>query len=165
MEGTKKTFRRLLFLSCEDKKNHKNRHKWNYPNLESARRPVQHSEEIPIPTYRSLPALPENTVETSSDELRSDRFDKEDSDFAGDLKSPERFTQKELSDLARDLNLPKESAELLASRLNEKNLYPGTKITYYRNREKDLLAFFSQEDNMVFCNDIKGLLEKMVLFC
>jgi len=32
------------------------------------------------------------------------------------------FSQKELNDLTRDLNLSKESSELLASRLKEKNL-------------------------------------------
>jgi hypothetical protein len=44
----------------------------------------------------------------------------------------ERFDQNELSDLMRDLNLSKNSSELLASRLKEKNvLQPGTKITFY----------------------------------
>jgi hypothetical protein len=64
-----------------------------------------------------------------------------------------------LSDLTRDLNLSKESSELLASRLTEKNvLHPGTKITLCRRREKDLLSFFT-EDNLlvVFYNDIGNL--------
>jgi len=44
----------------------------------------------------------------------------------------ERFDQNELSGLIRDLNLPKYSSELLASRLKEKNvLKPGMKITFY----------------------------------
>jgi hypothetical protein len=50
---------------------------------------------------------------------------------------------------------------LLASRLKEKNvLQPGTKITFYRRREKDLLLFFTKENNLVFCNDIGNLLRK-----
>jgi hypothetical protein len=37
-----------------------------------------------------------------------------------------------LSDLIRDLNVSKDSSELLASRLKEKNaLQPGMKITFY----------------------------------
>ena len=35
---------------------------------------------------------------------------------------PYRFSQAELSDLVRDLNLSKESSEIHASRLKEKNL-------------------------------------------
>jgi len=73
----------------------------------------------------------------------------------------EHFDQNELSDLIRDLNLSKDSSELLASRLKEKNvLQPGTKITFYRRREKDLLPFFTKENNLVFCNDIGNLLKK-----
>jgi len=73
----------------------------------------------------------------------------------------ERFDQNELSDLIRDLNLSKDSSELLASRLKEKNvLQPGTKITFYRRREKDLLPFFTKENKLVFCNDIGNLLKK-----
>ncbi|GBM36704.1 hypothetical protein AVEN_221969-1 [Araneus ventricosus] len=77
---------------------------------------------------------------------------------------PQRFNQDELSDLTRDLNLSKEASELLASRLNNKNLLEeGNKITFYCTREKGLLPFFSQEDNLVFCYEIRGLLEKMGL--
>ena len=87
-----------------------------------------------------------------------------DTDFVGTSSSADRFNQHELSDLIRDLNLSKESSELLASRLNEKNLlHAGTKITFYRTREKDLLPFFSEENNLVFCNDVGGLLKKMGL--
>ena len=69
------------------------------------------------------------------------------------------FTQPELNDLVRDLDLPKESAELLGSRLKEKNLLaPGTSFSWYRKRERDFLQYFSQEDELVFCNDITGLL-------
>ena len=31
---------------------------WHYPNLESARRPIPHSENVPIPLFTSLPNLP-----------------------------------------------------------------------------------------------------------
>ena len=51
------------------------------------------------------------------------------------------FSQGELNDLVRDLSLSKESSELLASRLKEKNmLEPGTQITFYRKRHTE---FFS----------------------
>jgi hypothetical protein len=66
-----------------------------------------------------------------------------------------------LSDLIRDLNLSKESSELLASRLKEKNvLRPGKKVTFYRRREKDLLSFLAKGNKLVFCKDIGNLLNK-----
>jgi hypothetical protein len=86
-----------------------------------------------------------------------------DSDFQITSHS-ERFDQNELSDLIRDLNLSKESSELLASRLKERNvLHPGMKITFYRRREKDLLPVFTEDKNLVFCNDIGNLLKKIGL--
>ena len=64
----------------------------------------------------------------------------------------------------RDLNLSKESSELLASRLGEHGvLDSGTKITFYRNRDDLLLRFFTMEDDFVFCNDIPGLRAEMGL--
>jgi hypothetical protein len=73
----------------------------------------------------------------------------------------ERFDQNELSDLIRDLNLSKKSSELLASRPKEKNvLHPGTRIIFYRRRENYLLPFFTEDNNLVFCNDIGNLLKK-----
>jgi hypothetical protein len=69
-----------------------------------------------------------------------------------------------LSDLIRDLNLSKESSALIASRLTEKNvLHSGTKIAFYRSREKDSLPFFTEDNNLVFCNDIGNLLKKIGL--
>jgi hypothetical protein len=54
-----------------------------------------------------------------------------DSDFQT-TSHIECFDQNELSDLIRDLNLSKDSSELLATRLKEENvLQPGTKITFY----------------------------------
>lgn len=63
--------------------------------------------------------------------------------------------------MGRELRLSKEAHELLASRLKEKNLLQvGTKVTLYRNREKDFRIFFSQDKSfdLVFCNDVAGLM-------
>lgn len=144
--------------------NRNNRHKWTYPDLDSARRPVPHSNEIPVPTFSNLPEIPEDDTETSTSDEVQRMQSENDSDFEADLTTPQCFNQQELNDLMRDLYLSKECAELLASRLKEKNLlYPGTNVTFYRKREKDLLPFFTQENKLVFCNDIKGVLEKMGL--
>jgi hypothetical protein len=64
--------------------------------------------------------------------------------------------------LVRDLNLPKDAAELLDSRLSEKSLLtPGTYVTFYRNREEDLLQYFTQEESLVYCNDIPNLMNML----
>jgi hypothetical protein len=87
----------------------------------------------------------------------------EDSEYGTDTHgTPEPFTQNELNDLVRDLNLSKDAAELLGPRLKEKNLLtPGTYVTFYRNREKDLLQYFAQEESVVYCNDIPDLVNML----
>ena len=78
--------------------------------------------------------------------------------------NPKRFSQGQLNDLVRDLNLSKQSCELSASRLGEHGLLDsGTKITFYRNRDDLLFRFFTMEDDFVICNNIPGLLAEMGL--
>ena len=123
--------------------NHKR--KWIYPDLESARRPVPHSDEIPIPVFDYLTELIESSDESISSVDAAVTCSSE-SEFQGAVATPLRFNRFELNDLVRELNLSKETSEVLASRLNEKNLLqPGTSITFYRRREKDLLPYFSKK--------------------
>ena len=93
--------------------NRKNRKILKYPDLESARRPVAHSDECPVPVYALISADSDNSF-TTSQESQEDK----EADFSDDTPHP--FSQNELNDLVRDLNLSKSSAELLASRLKEK---------------------------------------------
>jgi len=80
------------------------------------------------------------------------------------LMPPSLFNQAEINDLIRDLNLPKQSSELLASRLQEKHvLHPGTNITFYRNREQEFFQFFTASDGLVYFRDLKSLLKAMGL--
>ncbi|KAJ8957397.1 hypothetical protein NQ318_004877 [Aromia moschata] len=110
---------------------------------------------------RQLPDISDNEHCPSD---RSSDANETNSDYEGTSSVPQRFNQNELNDLTRDLNLSKKAAEVLASRLNDKNLLEqGTKITFYRTREKDMLPFFSQEDNLVFCHEIRGLMKEMGL--
>jgi hypothetical protein len=47
------------------------------------------------------------------------------------------FTQSELNDLIRELQLTREKSELVGSRLSEKNMLAfGVKFAWYRNHEK-----------------------------
>ena len=130
--------------------------------MDSAIRPVPHSEELPIPVFESLPQL--ESALSSEDDLSSTDSETTiaDNDFPPSLLPPQIFSQNELNDLARDLNLSKESSELLASRLKEKNLLqPGTFITYYRNRRAEFLPYFTQEKDIAFCNNVEGVLKKL----
>lgn len=71
-----------------------------------------------------------------------------------------RLSQEELNDLIRDLDLPKCSAEILGSRLAEKNfLQESTSTSCYRNREIEFRPFFIQEADLLYCTDVSGLME------
>lgn len=130
-----------------------NRKKMTYPDLTSARRPIPHSNDT----------MGVQQSDLSDTDMPEVALNEEDSDFESPAE-PVLFTQNALSDLIRDLDLSKERSELLASRLKERNLIaPGTKVSFYRNRERDHLPFFSAENDIVFCNDIGGLLKTMAL--
>ena len=74
------------------------------------------------------------------------------------------YSQSELNDLIRDLNLPKQSAEVLASRLQEKHLLKaGTSVSFYRNREENLRKYFQFDGQLVYCTDVERLLLAMGL--
>lgn len=67
-----------------------------------------------------------------------------------DSASPPRFKQQKLNNL--------KSLRITCLHIKCKESYfvqVGTNITFYRNR--NLLSFFSQENILVFCNDIRRL--------
>ena len=106
--------------------------------------------------------LPDPDPEDSDDVESPDESD-ESEDFIKS-KPLQTFNQEELNDLVRDLALSKTASELLASRLHQKNLLcPPTKISYYRDREHDLLPYFAQRENCVSCCNIEGLLKELGL--
>jgi hypothetical protein len=137
----------------------KNKQNIEYPNLPSALRPVPHSEDVPIPT---VPAELSLSL-SSSDSPQSDPQSAIEDDYtATDNKEPKLMSQSDLDDLVRDLDLPKQSAQLLGSRLQERNfLAPGTTFSWYRHREKEFAEFFSSEHSLVYCNNVEGLVSKM----
>ena len=116
LEGDKKPYRRLLFCAINlTGINRKKRKSLLYPNLPSALRPVAHCDEIPIPVFKELPDVPNENLDVNFEE----NDDLNDNDFVPKSSEPILFNQDELSNLIRDLNLSKESSELLASQIND----------------------------------------------
>ena len=129
-----------------------------YPDLPSAIRPIPHSADLPPPLFTSLPELVDEPVSSTSEgsSLEDDCYNP-----LAD-QSPILITPAFLNDLVRDLNLPKESAELLGSRLQHNNLLaPNRTYSWYRRREKDLVQYFSMEEAFVYCHNVAGLLQAM----
>lgn len=136
--------------------NTKNKKNISYPNLDSAIRPVSHSSEIPVPHP------PPDLDDILSDAEDSETFapqNESTSDFSVD-EGPQLFSQIQLNDLVRDLGLSKDAAELLGSRLKNKNLLSsGTSFSWYRHREREFTQYFTKEGNLVYCNDVRGLMK------
>ena len=83
--------------------------------------------------------VPKENLDVSFEE----QDDVHDNDFVPKSFEPILFNQEELSDLIRDLILSKESSELLASRLDDRNLLQqGTKTTFYKTRDDEFLRYF-----------------------
>ena len=135
-----------------------------YPNLESTIRPIPGCNEIPVLVFKGLPELElPGSKEDQASVLSTDSCENTVSDISVPSSSlPQLFSQGKLSDLIKDLNFSKESCELLASRLKEKNLFqPGTLITFYRKCHIEFLPYFTWENDIVYCNNVAGLLQHL----
>lgn len=144
--------------------NSRNKSSIVYPsNIPSAILPVPHGPDVPVPQR------PEHLQDCPSSESECDpevAFPTSDCDFSpkGVGKEPKLFEQSALNDFVRDLGLTKESAEILGSRLRERNmLAPGTTYYWFRHREQEFTSFFSEEETLVYCNNIPELLLKLGL--
>jgi len=127
-----------------------------YPDLPSAIRPVAHSDELPVPTTPGVEAL---EAEESDSIGQSSTHSDADPVFEGPSSQPHLITQPELNDLIRDLGLSKDKSELLGSRLQGWNLlHRETKVTVYRNRDKDFVQYFKDDNDISYCNDVNGLM-------
>ena len=80
-----------------------------YPNLPSALRPVAHGLEIPVHKCPIASEVHEFIENEPEDQL--------DTYFEVQSDAPKLFSQEDLNDLVRDLDLSKESVMFLGSRL------------------------------------------------
>ena len=138
----------------------------NVLHIESARRPVPHCTEVPVPVFTFLPDL--TVDEALLEDSNSSCSNYSSTSIAAEAFSlttnPKPFSHGLLNDLKSGLNLSKESSEFLASLFGEHGVLDSrTKITLYRNRDDLLLHFFTVEDDFVFCNNTPGLFAEMGL--
>ena len=114
MKGARKLSQRLLFLYGNTKNFTKiNQSKFKYPNLKSTVRPVSHCDEIPVPNP--------STELQSSLQFKSERIASDGEHYQKEISndSAKLFLQAQLNDLPRELNLSKESTQIIRSRLKE----------------------------------------------
>ena len=116
------------------------RKKIKYPNLQSAMRPVTHSDDLPVPR----PPVSKGLLSPSGEEMPSREDSAEsislediESTYSGTSGNEPHWITQDLNDLARDLYLSKQQSELLASLLKQWSLVQGdVRITSFRNRNK-----------------------------
>ena len=111
---------------------------------------------------------PNVTMESSFDSKSSDMTDTAECGAYRPEKDDQTvpLTQAALHELTRDLNLSKESAQLLGSHLREKRLLaPGTTFYWYREHAREFLYLFTFDgaSSLVYYNNIADLTELLGL--
>ncbi|GFS88590.1 uncharacterized protein TNCV_1461931 [Trichonephila clavipes] len=102
------------------------------------------------------------TLDNNLDDLDQISQISSDSDDGYDpgTNDPELFFQSDLNDLVRDLGLPKDTAEVLGSRLKERHLLnSGVSFSWYRFRKKEFVPFLRKRGDLVFCNNVLAVSE------
>ena len=125
-----------------------------YLDVSSAIKPVSHGPEATGDISEM-----ECSSATESEASEKDTWNPEQS-----TNQPKPLTQLELNGLTRDLNLTKESAQLLGSRLRENNLLtPSTTYFRYRNKDEEFRKNFKYDEDhsLVCCQDILGLISAL----
>lgn len=161
--------------------NQKKKSKICYANVTTVDLPVLMSandtnENLKEPDRNIEPASRSIDIDEASDQeslsvSNSDNDSSEDSEYnshRSKTKKKGEYTQTELNDLVRSLGLAKDAAEVLASSLREKNLLSkGTKVSYYRDREKDFRKYFEKDEtsSLVYCSDVFGLMDELKKNC
>ncbi|KAK2579003.1 hypothetical protein KPH14_002068 [Odynerus spinipes] len=112
--------------------NKKNKRQIVYPTVPSAIRPVLTQEDA-----SNLPCSNSMEYTVNDQELQEDTSSEEETFESSLEKQAHLINQAELNNLISDLNLTKDKAELLASRLQGWNLLSSdTKASVFRNRNQ-----------------------------
>ena len=110
-------------------------------------------EELAVPVFSGFSACANSDDDQPEHEDCNNEMVSESESFSDGtnrLSAPELFSQTELNDLVRDLGLSKKSAQMLASRLQEKHLIDDSaKVSYFRKRYQSFVTFFSEQKQFV----------------
>ena len=97
-----------------------------YPNLPFAIRPVSHSADLPLLIPPQCLPEPKGESSENSENLSCDSDDT--FQLSQEATKPNLISQEDLNDFVRDLDLTKSNNKLLASCLQQWNLFaPNTK--------------------------------------
>ena len=122
-------------------------------------RPAGHDDCIPILKPLQQWTLHEEPTSTSPEDEPEPSCSNVYPDFST-RTVPHLIWQSELNDPVRDLSLSKFQAEILVFRLHGWNLLQeGVKVSY-RKSHQSLSTFFSEDNSLVYCNDLVGLLQE-----
>jgi len=116
-----------------------------YPNIPSAIRPVPQGDGVPVPEPPdNFATYSDHKGSVSSNSKEQQPSASRDADYLPSTDSSNhKITEGELSDLIRDLKLPKNKAELLASSLQGWNLlHHSVKVTTFHTRNQEFEQFF-----------------------
>jgi len=132
-----------------------------YPNIQSAIRPVPHGDRLPVPEPPDslLCTLTTKTVflQTAKNSIQQLQHMQTSTD-----SSIHKITEGELNNLIRNLELPKNKAELLASMLQQWNLlHHSATVTKFRNTNQEFDQFFKTVGYSTHCKDIDGMMDAM----
>jgi len=116
-----------------------------YPNTPSAIRPVSHGAGLPVPEPPGNFAMycdNEDSVSSNSEEQQPSSS--RDAEYLPSTDSSNhKIREGEFNNLIRNLELPKNKAELLASSSRQWNLLPHfVKVTTFRTRKQEFEQFF-----------------------
>ena len=138
----------------------KNRLNISYPRILSAIRPVLHSYEFPPPVFNGFVSSEDEKTESEEEHME---MEYKKTDTKSEVSSTEskkavsqQFNQLELNGLVQDLDLSKQVAGILASRLNEKHvLHSSEKVSFYGKRDKLFLPYFKRKNNLFIVKCIR----------
>jgi hypothetical protein len=113
----------------------KKRSKFVYRNIPSTFRSVRHGDGLPVPEPPDNFAMYSDDADSvSSNSEEQQPSASTDADYlSSTVSSNRKKTDGELSNFIRDLELPKNKAELLVSRLQQRNLlHHSVRVTTFR---------------------------------
>ena len=125
--------------------------------MKSAIQPAAHADDIPIPVFKESALSDTEPSEHHEGTSYASDMNQEEN-FLAISNQPQLFDQKDLNDLIRDLNLSKESSEVLNSQLKAKNVLDKDTKVNFRKRDAKFIPLFSQTLELVYCSNTKDVL-------